>query len=231
MYYCGLSVRNNGKAAFIVNDVNENYRLVLDFTCDQNGINKLVNDLYYYGINNQNSIIGLRFYYDDTKTAEDYQRIYYAYYVLKYYYHFDARFLWVGAFVDNIKLPQKNVYEYYNIAFKIAIYVKNNYQKINRFVNENFETNLEAKSILTSIHPYIIMGIFLLFTSVYLFFVNKTNDAVIGFVFSLFLIIIYYNEIIDKIYLYNKKLTYVYFNNKTINIFSFKEKIIIGLRI
>lgn len=224
MYYCGLSITNKDNAAVVVNDVNENYRLILDFTCDQNGINKLVNDFGYYGINNQNSIIGLRFYYDDTKTAEDYQRIYYAYYVLKYHYHFDARFLWVGAFVDNIKLPQKNVYEYYNAAFKIAIYVKNNYQKINRFVNENFEMKLEAKSILFSFNPYIIIGIFFFFTSIYLFFIHKTDDAVICFIFSLFSILLNYKEIIDKIYLYSKKLMYVHFNNKCINIFSFKEK-------
>lgn len=125
MYYCGLSVTNKGNAAVVVNNVNENYRLVLDFTCDQNGINKLVNDLYYNGINNQNTIFCLRFFYKDTEEKEDYQKIFFVYSSLKKFY-LNIYFLKFNANLNTIELKQKNVYEYYNTAFKIALYIKKN---------------------------------------------------------------------------------------------------------
>ncbi len=217
MYYCGLSITNNGNAAVIVNDLNENYRLVLDFTCDQNGINKLVNDLYYYGINNQNTIFGLRFFYKDTETAEDYQKIFFVYYILKKFY-FNIYFLKFNANLSTIKIRQKNVYEYYNTAFKIALYIKKNISK-NILVDDNFNINIKANKPFEESNYLSIFGFSYLIVSVYFLFKGHYEVFIFSLVISVIFLLSNGNIFAEQVKLKKKNYDYIYLDSKIFKVF------------
>lgn len=217
MYYCGLSVTNKGNAAVVVNNVNENYRLVLDFTCDQNGINKLVNDLYYNGINNQNTIFCLRFFYKDTEEKEDYQKIFFVYSSLKKFY-LNIYFLKFNANLNTIELKQKNVYEYYNTAFKIALYIKKNISK-NILVDNNFSINIKANKPFEETNYLSIYGFSFLVFSIYLLFKEDYEMCILSLVISIVFLLSNGNLFAEQVKLKKKDYDYIYFDSKVIKVF------------